>query len=69
MYSVIDSVDVRQGLAREAPPLILSLGIAEAFYKFGSFTLEGLAFLATWFVASYALARARALLAGQSVGP
>ena len=33
----------------EAPSLLTSLLIAELFYKFHSFTLECLAFLATWF--------------------
>lgn len=28
--------------------------VAELFYKFGSFTLEAVAFLATWFVADLA---------------
>ena len=31
--------------------LAVSFAVAEAFYKFHSFTLECLAFLATWYVA------------------
>lgn len=34
----------------EAPTLAASVAIAEFFYKFHSFSLECLAFLATWFV-------------------
>ena len=30
--------------------MALSIGIAELFYKFHSFTLECLAFLATWYL-------------------
>lgn len=40
-------------LIRDLPPFAAAMGIAEVFYKFGSFTLECLAFLASW----YALAR------------
>jgi len=36
----------------DVPPLVASLVIAELFYKFGSFSLEALGFLATWAVAS-----------------
>jgi hypothetical protein len=34
--------------AREAATLVASFAMAEVFYKFHSFTLECLAFLATW---------------------
>jgi hypothetical protein len=37
-------------LALQAPALLISFVIAELVYKFHSFTLETLAFLATWFV-------------------
>jgi hypothetical protein len=39
-----------QRIAVQVPAATGALVIAEAFYKFGSFTLECLAFLATWFV-------------------
>ena len=50
MFELIRSVPLRQLLARQVPALAGSLLIAEFFYKFGSFTLECLGFLATWFV-------------------
>jgi hypothetical protein len=50
MFELIRSTSLRQLLARQAPALVGSLVIAELFYKFGSFTLECLGFLATWFV-------------------
>ena len=50
MFELIRSTSLRQLLARQAPALAGSLVIAELFYKFGSFTLECLGFLATWFV-------------------
>ena len=63
MFELIRSTSLRQLLARQAPALTGSLVIAELFYKFGSFTLECLGFLATWFVLDAvfaALARALA---------
>jgi len=50
MFELVRSTSLRQLLARQAPALVGSLVIAELFYKFGSFTLECLGFLATWFV-------------------
>jgi hypothetical protein len=52
VYGLVHSLGTRKALAREAATLILSLGLAEAFYKFHSFSLECLAFLATWAVLS-----------------
>ena len=47
-------------LVSDLLPFAAAMALAELFFKFGSFTLECLAFLATW----YALARFyRALLA------
>ena len=50
MFELLRSSTLRQLLARQAPALAISLIFAELFYKFGSFTLECLGFLATWFV-------------------
>ena len=63
MFELLRSSSLRQLLARQAPALVISLIVAEMFYKFGSFTLECLGFLATWFAldATFALvARKRA---------
>ncbi len=48
MYTLIRSVRIPELLLQQAPSLGVSLGIAEQFYKFHSFTLECLAFLGTW---------------------
>ena len=50
MFELLRSSTLRQLLARQAPALAISLIVAELFYKFGSFTLECIGFLATWFV-------------------
>jgi hypothetical protein len=52
MYALLCRVGVREGILVEAPSFALSLVVAEFFYKFHSFTLECLAFLATWLAAS-----------------
>lgn len=49
MYELIRRLTVRQLTLEQLPLLIISLGIAEMFYKFHSFLLETGAFLLTWF--------------------
>jgi hypothetical protein len=46
----------------EAPALVAALVVAEGFYKFHSFTLEALAFLATWLAFGGLLAAGRKAL-------
>jgi len=55
MYTLIRRARLQEGLVIEAPAFILSLGLAEVFYKFHSFTLECVCFLATWLAASCAV--------------
>jgi len=50
MYTLLRSMTLRQLLLEQAPVLLVSFVLAEVFYKFHSFTLEALAFLATWYV-------------------
>ncbi len=57
MYTLIRSLSLRQILVQQTPALILSLVIAELFFKFHSFTLETAAFLATWCAIDWALGR------------
>jgi hypothetical protein len=49
MYTLIRTLPLRDILLEQIPALGVSLMIAEAFYKFHSFTLECIAFLATWY--------------------
>lgn len=49
MYTLMRAVPKAQLILEHAPALGISLVIAELFYKFGSFTLECVCFLATWF--------------------
>jgi hypothetical protein len=50
MYRLIRSVAPARLLREQLPSLGGALLMAELFYKFGSFALECLAFLATWLV-------------------
>lgn len=50
MYSLIRQLSARRVLLEQAPALAVAMVVAEILYKFGSFTLECLAFLATWYV-------------------
>jgi hypothetical protein len=51
MYTLLRSMPLKRLVAEQLPALALAWLMAELFYKFHSFTLECLAFLATWFVA------------------
>ena len=64
MFELIRSSSRRELLTRHAPGLLIAFVIAEMFYKWGSFTLECLGFLATWFV----LDAMFALIAGKKAG-
>ena len=55
MHDLIRSTSLKRLLVLEAPALTSALVIAELFYKFGSFSLECLAFLPTWYLSSYLL--------------
>jgi hypothetical protein len=50
MYSLFRLMPFRRLLYEQVPALVGSFVIAELLYKFHSFTLEALAFLATWAV-------------------
>ena len=52
MFSLIKTLGVEMSLKREAGPFIVAFLIASFFFKFKSFALECLAFLAVWYVLS-----------------
>ncbi len=53
MFSLIKELGLLVALRQEAVPFIIAFGIAEFLFKFKSFALECLAFLAVWFVLSF----------------
>jgi hypothetical protein len=66
MYTLIRSIPLRQLLLEQAPVIAASLVIAELFYKFHSFTLECIAFLATWYILDVGINFVRNAWQGQS---
>ncbi len=50
MYSLIRSTSLRQLLLQQVPAVGVSFIVAELFFRFHSFSLECIAFLATWYV-------------------
>ena len=55
MYSLIQALPLRRLVLEQGPALLLSLVIAELFYKFHSFLLETGAFLLTWLAIDFAI--------------
>jgi hypothetical protein len=50
MFTLLTLLPFRRLFFEQLPALVCAWAIAENFYKFHSFTLECMAFLATWFV-------------------
>lgn len=50
MYELLQSSSLRHFMIRQMPAFLIAFIVAERFYKFGSFALECVAFLATWWV-------------------
>ena len=59
MYTMLRQRSVSTLLIDQLPPLVAALLVAEFFYKFHSFTLECVAFLATWFVIDWIWSKVR----------
>lgn len=69
MYSLMRLLPLRRLLSEQVPALATSFVIAEGFYKFHSFTLECLAFLATWAVVDVVIQQVARRLAAASTRP
>jgi hypothetical protein len=52
MYQFLKLISAEQ-LSVEIPALLISLFISEMLFKFGSFTLETMGFLCTWYMVSF----------------
>jgi hypothetical protein len=55
MLSHLRASGWRAVMTRELPTMVFALVVAELWFKFGSFSLEALAFLAVWYAASAAV--------------
>lgn len=49
MFQLLASISRQELAARQLPAFLTSFLIGTLFYRFGSFALECLAFVATWF--------------------
>ena len=59
MFSLLSDTALRTRLWTELPALLGALTVAELFYKFHSFLIETVAFLATWYVLGLGVDRFR----------
>ncbi|SLN39746.1 hypothetical protein RUM8411_01783 [Ruegeria meonggei] len=50
MFSLLTSPGLRSVAERELVPFAVSLVVAQTYFKWGSFSLELVGFLALWFV-------------------
>ena len=57
MYQLIHNLSASELFKRQLPVFLVAFVIAELFYKFHSFALECVAFLATWYVLDAVLQR------------
>lgn len=62
MQTLVKSLGRGRSLIRESTTLVAALIVTEAFYKFGSFTLELVAMLGTWYLLSLGAGSAESLL-------
>ncbi len=53
MFSLIKDLGLLAAAKQEAVPFLIAFGVAEFFFKFKSFALECVAFLAVWYVLSF----------------
>jgi hypothetical protein len=55
MFQLLSTLSQRDLLLRQVPSFSVAFLIASLSYRFGSFALESIAFLATWYVLDAAL--------------
>lgn len=61
MYTLIRNASLGMLLSTQAPSFLISFVIAELFFKWKSFALECLGFLALWFVLDAVFSTVRAV--------
>ncbi len=64
MFQLLTQNSSGELLKAQLPVLLAALVVAELFFKFGSFSLECVAFLATWFVFDAAVSALRRRIGG-----
>lgn len=66
MHRAIKSQGVKSFLRQEGPWLLIAFIIADVFYKWGSFALECVGFLLTWYALSLLSGLVSRILGGQN---
>jgi hypothetical protein len=62
MYTLLKASGIKNALSAELPGFLVALAIAQIFYKWGSFSLELVGFLGTWWLATFVKAQALHIL-------
>ncbi|MBC7511880.1 MAG: hypothetical protein H7320_24540, partial [Ferruginibacter sp.] len=66
MYTLLKKNELKKITKAELPAFFAALILTETMYHFGSFILEGAAFLASWFVFSFVLSHFFATTTGRA---
>jgi hypothetical protein len=66
MYTLLRASGVANALSAELPGFLIALVLAQLFFKWGSFALELIGFLCTWWVATFIKERVFGALRGSS---
>ncbi|KIC40640.1 hypothetical protein RA27_12790 [Ruegeria sp. ANG-R] len=66
MHRAIKSQGVKSFIRQEGPWLLIAFIIADVFYKWGSFALECVGFLLTWYALSLLSSLVARMLGGQN---
>ena len=53
VYTLLRASGIKSALVAELPGFLVAFIIAQLFYKFGSFGLELVAFMCTWWLATF----------------
>jgi len=53
VYTLLRASGIKSASIAELPGFLAAFAIAQLFYKFGSFALELVAFLCTWWLATF----------------
>jgi hypothetical protein len=53
VYTLLRASGIRSALTAELPGFLVAFIVAQLFYKFGSFGLELVAFMCTWWLATF----------------
>lgn len=62
MYALFSAFGIRDAMQRELLPFMIALVIAQLYFKWGSFALELVGFVAVWFALGFVSERVNGAL-------